>query len=106
MATVTVRAIPAAGFYRCGMKFTKEPKTLVEGTDITPAQLKILRAEPKLVVENVADVPEDPTAKELIESIKTMDNIKALGEMFKDEKRTTVINALKARVKELKAAQK
>jgi len=108
MPTVTVTSKSELGFRRCGTRFTREPQTIEADADT----LKILKAETNLVVvekaKKAADPPPPPadTARELIEKIKAETDIAVLGELFKDETRVTVKDALKARIKELKDAGK
>jgi hypothetical protein len=59
-----------------------------------------------LIEDKKIEDPKDPTAKELIEKIKTMTVIGEVAALFTGETRTTVKDALKARIKELKAAEK
>lgn len=107
MATIIVKSKSELGFRRCGIKFTREPKTLVEGTDITAEQLKLLKAEPNLIVETIGETgKKPPTAEDLIAKIgecKTIDEVKPF---FKDETRVTVINAAKAKIAALKDIMK
>jgi hypothetical protein len=49
MARVSVKAVPATGFWRCGMYFEREAKTV----DVDAKTLSRLKAEPMLVVEDV-----------------------------------------------------
>lgn len=100
MPTVTVSSTLATGRRRAGKKWTKDPQTV----EVTAEELKVLKADPYLVVK--AAEPDDLTAKELIEKIKTMTDVAALGDLFKGETRSTVKDALKARIKELKDAAK
>jgi hypothetical protein len=65
----------------------------------TEKQAALLRVDP---VEDDSG----PTAKELVEQIKTMTDIEELGKLFQGETRTTVKDSLKARIKELKATEK
>jgi hypothetical protein len=48
MPKVSVKAVPANGFYRAGMKFTREPRVV----DVDAKILAVLKAEPMLVVED------------------------------------------------------
>ena len=47
--TLTIKAVAEAGFYRCGMFFPHEGRTL-SVDDLSERQLDQLRAEPNLVV--------------------------------------------------------
>lgn len=87
-------------FRRAGLAFTRA------GADyeVDAKTLKALKDEPMLVVTEAE--ASDLTAKDLIEKIKTLSDVAELGELFKGETRTTVKDALKARIKELKAASK
>jgi hypothetical protein len=49
-------------FRRCGAEHSKEPQTYKDG-HWTAEQLKLLKAEPMLVVQEVADQPEKDQAK-------------------------------------------
>jgi hypothetical protein len=42
---------PKAGFWRAGIRFGAEPQTFEPG-DLSPAQIKAIKAEPKLSITN------------------------------------------------------
>lgn len=104
---ITVTSKSELGFRRCGTRFTREPQEI----EVDAKTLAILKAETNLIVveaKKPAAPPPPPggdTAKELIEKIKTMADVAELGKLFKDETRSTVKDALKARIKELKDAK-
>ena len=54
---LAVRAIPASGFCRAGRRWTPEVQ-VVALSEFTKAQVKALREEPNLVVEDVEIAPE------------------------------------------------
>ncbi|MEK6744294.1 MAG: HI1506-related protein [Nitrospirota bacterium] len=104
---ITVTSKSELGFRRCGTRFTREPQDV----EVDAKTLAVLKAETNLVVVETTEKAKTPpppvdTAKELIEKIKTMTDVAALGELFKGETRSTVKDALKARIKELKDAEK
>ena len=107
MATVTVTAVPATGFYRCGMKFTHDPKTLVEGKDVTSEQLAILKKEKMLVVRETSGESGDKgdgklNAKEMIAKVMTVTDVTELKALKKEETRSTVLEAIEAQLEALK----
>ena len=56
-------------FRRCGTEHSKEPQTYVDGK-WTTEQLKVLKNEPMLVVQEVADLQEVKDKKELKKDVK------------------------------------
>jgi hypothetical protein len=105
MATIRVKAKPATGFRRAGMKFTPE---FSEPFEVSKQALEQLKAEPELIVEDLAsgsNSDPDLSAQELIVKIGEMTEASEIGKLLKNEKRVTVIDAAKARIKELKTAK-
>ena len=119
MATVQVKAIPQKGFYRTGLKFTREPRKLTvgKGKDVTEEQLEILKAEPMLVVEEVKEatkaaggngqagdksLSKDMKADEAIAAIGWIEDPDEVKKFVKGDERSTVNDAAKSRIDALK----
>jgi len=93
------------GFRRAGMAHSKTATDHPDGT-FSKEQLKLLQAEPNLVVEILGDELKQtgnkaPTAAEQIERIKAAATLDEVVAILGDDKRATVLAAAEARQVEL-----
>ena len=88
-------------FRRCGLAHSQTPQTYDDGL-FTEQQIAILKAEPMLVVEEIARDPlARPNAKDMIEQAKAALTIEALDGLADGEDRKSVLDAIAKRLAEL-----